>query len=86
MRELHEAGRAPDVVLADYRLPGGQFGTDLIARVRETCGATVPGIVLTGESGPACREAAAGLGLGCEEKPLTARQLDLALRQLLDAA
>jgi signal transduction histidine kinase/ActR/RegA family two-component response regulator len=86
MRELHEAGRAPDVVLADYRLPGGQFGTDLIARVRETCGVAVPGTVLTGESGPACREAAAALGLGCEEKPITPRQLDLALRQLLDAA
>jgi two-component system CheB/CheR fusion protein len=49
---LRLAGRkdaAPDIVIADYNLPRGLTGLDVMARLREMLGYDVPALVLTGD-------------------------------------
>jgi CheY-like chemotaxis protein len=51
-------GIRPDVVVSDYRLPGGN-GIEVVRRVRQICGEEVPAILLTGDtSGPEIKAAA----------------------------
>jgi len=42
-------GLRPDVILADYNLPGGMTGLEVIARIRERLHEPLPAIILTGD-------------------------------------
>ncbi len=42
-------GLRPDVILADYNLPGGMNGLELIAKIRERLHDRLPAVVLTGD-------------------------------------
>ncbi|MCW2236869.1 hybrid sensor histidine kinase/response regulator [Azospirillum canadense] len=75
LERLKEAGRSPDIVVADYRLRDGRVGTEAILRIRELVGAQVPGVILTGETGAECHRDAQAHGLGLLHKPVTPRQL-----------
>ena len=44
--------KAPDVVISDFRLGGGETGLDVIAAARARFGPMLPVIVLTGDSDP----------------------------------
>ncbi|HSV29842.1 MAG TPA: ATP-binding protein, partial [Candidatus Omnitrophota bacterium] len=79
LEQLNRTGEAPDMVVSDYRLRGGEVGTDVILRIRRRLGVAIPGIVLTGEAGREAELKAAELGLGFIHKPVTARQLSAAL-------
>jgi two-component system, chemotaxis family, CheB/CheR fusion protein len=39
----------PDVIIADYNLPGDMTGAEIIARLRETLHCAIPAIILTGD-------------------------------------
>jgi two-component system CheB/CheR fusion protein len=39
----------PDVVIADYSLPGDWNGVQLVARLREVLGYNIPTVILTGD-------------------------------------
>ncbi|QCG92954.1 response regulator (plasmid) [Azospirillum sp. TSA2s] len=81
LRHLRDRGRCPDVVVADYRLREGQTGIEAILRIREVYGAGIPSIILTGEAeceGELQSEVAKH-NLGLIHKPVTPRQLSLAL-------
>ncbi|WP_051340872.1 MASE3 domain-containing protein [Azospirillum halopraeferens] len=83
------AGRAPDVVISDYRLGGGRTGVDLIREVRAACGVAVPSILLTGDTGPDRLVEAQRSGFDVLHKPVTPAQLRAvveAVRQGTDAA
>ncbi|HEY0835889.1 MAG TPA: PAS domain S-box protein [Azospirillum sp.] len=86
MERLEGEGRRPDIVVADYRLREGRVGTEAILRVRERFGATIPGVILTGETGPECLHDAATHGLRVVHKPVTPRQLSATLNEQLQAA
>ncbi|HYH17663.1 MAG TPA: PAS domain S-box protein [Azospirillum sp.] len=79
VERLRAAGRRPDIVLADYRLREGRVGTEAVVRIREMCGADVPGIIVTGEIGPEPQTDAVRHGLGLLHKPVTPRLLEAAL-------
>jgi len=81
MARLAGQTRTPDIVIADYRLREGRVGTEVILRVRERYGATVPGVILTGETGPDCLHDAAAHGLTVIHKPVTPRELGTAVDQ-----
>jgi CheY-like chemotaxis protein/anti-sigma regulatory factor (Ser/Thr protein kinase) len=83
LARLRESGRQPDVVVADYRLREGRTGTEAILRVRETYSADIPSILLTGETGAEVQSDAAEHNLGIIHKPVTPRQLGVALDRLL---
>jgi signal transduction histidine kinase len=74
---------APQVVVADYRLRGHHSGRDALAQVRDRMGWHVPGIIITGDTGPErLREAHAAHAL-LLHKPVPALQLKQALSQCL---
>ena len=39
----------PDIIIADYRLPGGCVGTELVQQLRTKAGSQIPVIILTGD-------------------------------------
>ncbi|WP_448207091.1 ATP-binding protein [Azospirillum sp. sgz302134] len=86
MQKLEQADRRPDIVIADYRLRDGRIGTEAILRVRERFGRGVPGIILTGETGPECQHDAAAHELGVVHKPVTPRHLQGVIDRFLLAA
>jgi two-component system, sensor histidine kinase len=84
---LKQAGRIPDIVVSDYRLRDGQVGTECIRHIRAFLGRAVPGIILTGETGPAAVSDIAAHGLGMAHKPITAHQMHAVIeRQIATAA
>lgn len=83
---LGTSGRRPDIVVADYRLRGGRVGTEAILRIRELFGSDIPGVILTGETGPECARDAAAHGFSVAHKPITSHQLSLAVEKLLSDA
>jgi signal transduction histidine kinase/CheY-like chemotaxis protein len=80
---LGSASGYPDLVVADYRLAGGELGTEVIARLRSEIGSPVPALLISGDS------TAAGLSLaaesGCEVliKPVLPGELKAASSRLL---
>lgn len=82
LERLEEQGARPDIVIADYRLREGRVGTEAIMRVRDRyADDMLPGIILTGETGPECHVDAANHGCRVVHKPVTPRQLTAALEQ-----
>ena len=79
LKRLERSGRRPDIVVADYRLREGRVGTEAILCIRQRWGETVPGIILTGETGPEAQRDATAHGLRVIHKPVTPRQLGKAL-------
>jgi CheY-like chemotaxis protein len=47
---LVAAGLRPDLIISDFRLPGGNGG-EVIRRLRQALGASVPSVILTGDTG-----------------------------------
>ncbi|MDQ2101948.1 PAS domain-containing protein [Azospirillum isscasi] len=84
LERLRDRDRRPDLIVADYRLRNGRIGTDAIVQIRALVGSPVPAIVLTGEIGTDCDRDAAALGLAVVRKPITPRQLQSAIQDLLD--
>lgn len=78
-----EAGRRPDVIVADYRLRAGRNGCEAIRDVRSHLGLEIPGVILTGETGAECARDIAQYGLGMIHKPVMPGQLWAALERLL---
>ncbi|GAA4406564.1 response regulator [Quisquiliibacterium transsilvanicum] len=48
--EVEAAGRIPDALITDFRLPGQLSGAACVQELRRLIGATVPAIIVTGES------------------------------------
>ena len=86
LERLAADGRRPDIVVADYRLREGRVGTEAILRVRALRGDDIPGVILTGETGPECLHDAAEHRLFVVHKPVTPRELGAALERQMQAA
>lgn len=79
---LVTAGPQPEVVVADFRLRDGEFGTDAVVAVREAIGRDLNGVILTGENGTTPEEAARRIGLGLVRKPATVDQILAAVKEV----
>ena len=84
LERLRALGRLPDLIVADYRLRNGRVGTEAITQIRDLVGSPVPAIVLTGEIGTDCDHDAEELGLAVVRKPITPRQLQSAVQDVLN--
>lgn len=83
LHALRECNAAPQFILADYRLRNEQTGAQAIAILRDSFGAGIPGVLVTGDTGPERLRSAAASGLPLLHKPVQARQLlDLLERSL----
>ncbi|CAO3445651.1 ATP-binding protein [Azospirillum largimobile] len=83
MDRLEALDRAPDIVIADYRLREGRVGTEVIRRVRERYGEEIPAMILTGETGIDTLADVSAHGVAVLHKPVTPRQLQAEVDRLL---
>jgi CheY-like chemotaxis protein/anti-sigma regulatory factor (Ser/Thr protein kinase) len=81
-RELEELGRAPDLILSDYRLKDGRTGIEAIATLQEAFG-PLPAALLTGDTAPETIQAIKQSGLPVLHKPLKPAKLRAFLAHLL---
>lgn len=79
-------GRAPDVLLSDYRLAGALDGVDVIEALRAEFGAGIPAAIITGESAQTALQRVADAGLPLLHKPVRADTLEALLVDLLGRA
>ena len=49
IRLIESESPKPDLIIADYRLPGECVGTDLVQQLRTKAGCLIPAIILTGD-------------------------------------
>jgi signal transduction histidine kinase len=81
--DLMQLGRSPDVIISDYRLAGGCSGLEAIAALRQTFGARIPAVLITGDTAPETIQAIAASGLPLLHKPLRPAKLRAMLAHLL---
>jgi CheY-like chemotaxis protein len=67
--------RAPDLIIADYRLRERNVGTQAIAALRERFGAAIPAIVVSGSTTPAHLEEARAMDAHLLLKPVLPAKL-----------
>lgn len=82
---MRETGRVPDVVISDYRLRDGENGAEVIRQVAQQAGRTLPGIIVTGDTGEARLREAAASGYHLLHKPVRPAKLRALLSHLLNA-
>jgi two-component system, chemotaxis family, CheB/CheR fusion protein len=76
----------PDVVVVDYNLPGGLTGLQVLTRLRDVLGHSVPAIVLTGDISTETLRDIARSGYLSRSKPVPAQELTGLIRSLLAAS
>lgn len=84
-RRLSVEGRTPDLVIADYRLPRGDEGTDAIQSIRRRWGKDIPGLLLTGESDPKRLDKATASGFQVVKKPIQPDKLKAVVAEQIDS-
>jgi len=78
-------GRAPDVVVSDYRLANGATGYGVIAAVREKFGAHLPALLITGDTDPRLLRSMALQGIAVQHKPLDFKALQIGISRAVTA-
>ena len=79
---METAGRAPDVIISDYRLEDGKTGIDAIRSIKGKFGQAIPAVLVTGDSGVA-HSVASDIGVRVLAKPVSNEVLLGALRSCL---
>ena len=73
----------PDIIIADFNLPGGLTGLQVAADVRETLDREIPVVILTGDISTVTLREIARCGCVQLNKPVTADELTRIVRSLL---
>jgi signal transduction histidine kinase/CheY-like chemotaxis protein len=85
-RALDRLGsQAPDLVLADVHLDGGEDGVAALLHLRQRFGHEIPAIVISGDVSQPTRDRVASLGLPLLEKPVAPMRLRTLATRLLRA-
>src|SRR5687768_14450160 len=75
VRMLNDAGRIPDMIIADYRLRAGKTGLEAIRDIHKACNSDIPAVVLTGDTAPERIAEVRGSGFRLIHKPVTTATL-----------
>jgi two-component system, chemotaxis family, CheB/CheR fusion protein len=81
--ELAAQGAVPSLVIADYNLPNGLNGLEVIAGLRKQLQREIPAIVLTGDISTDTLREIADHGCGHLNKPVRAKELTRHIQRLL---
>jgi len=73
--QIQQRNLQPDVILADYRLRGGENGADAIHQVCDEIGRKVPALIITGDTAPERLREAGASGYTLLHKPLQPAQI-----------
>jgi len=82
---LHHASNHPDIglLVTDYHLSANETGTEVISSVRGVLGATLPAVLITGDTSSAVRELKYDARLRAASKPIRPDELLALFRELL---
>jgi CheY-like chemotaxis protein/anti-sigma regulatory factor (Ser/Thr protein kinase) len=80
---IRQLADTPHAVICDYRLPNGETGAEVIARLRAANGAEIPAALVTGDTAPERLREARQAGYPLLHKPLQPARLRALLEQLL---
>ena len=83
---LDSIGRAPDVIVSDYRLPDDTDGIEVISRLRQKFGRGIPAILVTGDTAPDTILRISRAGIPLLHKPLRPAKLRALLTHLIQQA
>jgi len=75
----------PDIIVADFNLPNGPNGVEVVAKLREKFQRAIPAIVLTGDISTQTLRAIAAVGCTHLDKPVETAELLRAVTNLLAA-
>lgn len=73
--ELGEAGKSPDLIIADYRLREGATGIEAIKAIRDSFGIDIPAVLITGDAGAEHLKQAQEQGFPVLHKPVAPAKL-----------
>ncbi len=76
----------PDLIVADFNLPNGPNGGEVVVKLRESFERQIPAVVLTGDISTQTLRVIAGLGCTHLDKPVEAAELLRTVSHLLAAA
>jgi signal transduction histidine kinase/CheY-like chemotaxis protein len=80
---LTEHERPPDLIISDYRLGDGKTGFELIERLRNTFGASIPAFLISGDTAPERLRESSTSGYYLLHKPVLPITLRSVVSQLL---
>ena len=80
---IDSIAQRPDVIIADYRLPGDTDGVGVVKRVRHQFRHHIPGIVVTGDTAPQVLQRLKTSGLSVLHKPVSADTLKAEMNAVL---
>jgi signal transduction histidine kinase/CheY-like chemotaxis protein len=83
MEKLSTSPRAPDAIVCDYRLRGGENGMHVIDALRAEFNGDIPALLITGDTGPEHLREIQASGLSVLHKPVQDKALREALGRLL---
>ncbi len=83
---LGDADGYPDLVVADLRLGHAGSGIDVVRKVRDELGVTVPALLVSGDLGPAAERDARAAGLVLLDKPVVPAVLHATATALIAGA
>lgn len=83
MEQLSTSPRAPDAIVCDYRLGGGENGLAVIDSLRSEFNEDIPALLVTGDTGPDRLREIEASGLSVLHKPVADQALRDALGRLL---
>jgi PAS domain S-box-containing protein len=84
LASLRLVGRLPDAVISDYRLRDGRTGVEVLEAIRGEFGASIPGLILTGDTSlPTLRRIGGEKAFRVLYKPVSADSLARELRTLI---
>lgn len=86
MKALAQAGRPPDLLITDYRLPDGITGPVVMEKVRADHGPGIGGLLMTGDDHPDTLAEAAAARLEMVQKPINPTRLRRAIERALGRA
>ncbi|NJO67482.1 MAG: response regulator [Rhodospirillales bacterium] len=81
--ELARGERVPDIIIADYHLDGGANGIDAVEEIREMCGVTIPGLIITADRNPKLADTVRQHRLHLLRKPVKPAKLRALLSHLI---
>jgi CheY-like chemotaxis protein len=83
MHQLSASPRAPDAIVCDYRLRGGESGLAVIDTLRAEFNADIPALLVTGDTGAGPLRELQASGVDVLHKPLEEKALRDALGRLI---
>jgi len=83
LAQLQQTPQLPDAIIADYRLQKEETGCDAIHAIRQALNASIPALLITGDTSPERLQEANNSGLRLLHKPVGAEELHAALAKVL---